>query len=83
MSHKLDGNHDVAATQLQTALESFRALDTNWQMARTLLELGEVERSRGNYKAAKEHYSEALAAFEELEAAPDAERAREALQSLN
>ena len=45
-------------------------------------ELGEVEHLRGNDDLARGHYSNALAAFEGLGAAPDVDRARAALESL-
>ena len=82
VAHRLAGERDEAADQLAAAADEFRALDTPWQIGRTLLELGEVELSRGNKDLAGEHYSEALTALEGLGAAPDAERARTALESL-
>ncbi len=83
VSHRLAGELDQAADQLAQAAEEFRAMDTPWQIGRTLLELGEVEHDRGNADLAKEHFSEALPAFEGLNAGPDADRARAALEALN
>jgi len=82
ISHHLAGEFDEAAEQLGAAADQFRAIDTPWQVGRTLMELGEVEQQRGKVDLAREHYSEALAAFEGLGAAPDADRARSALESL-
>ena len=82
VAHRLAGEWDQAADQLGAAAEEFRALETPWQIGRTLLELGEVERHRRNHDAAKGHYSEALAAFEGIGAVPDAARARNALEAL-
>ena len=82
VAHRLAGEWDEAANQLAAAADEFRALDTPWQIGRTLLELGEVELSRGNKDLAGEHYSEAFTALEGLGAAPDAERARTALETL-
>lgn len=82
VSHRLAGELDQATDQLAQAAEEFRAMDTPWQIGRTLLELGEVEQHRGNNDSARGHYSEALTAFEGLGAVPDAERARSALDSL-
>ncbi len=82
VAHRLSGESKEAATQFAKAADEFRALDTPWQIGRTLLELGEVEHHRGNNDLARGHYSEALAAFEGLGAAPDADRARKALDSL-
>lgn len=83
VAHRLAGEWDQAADQLAAAVEEFRALDTPWQIGLTLLELGEVEHSRGNTDLAGEHYSEALTAFEGLGAVPYEERARAALESLS
>ena len=83
VAHRLTGEWDQAADQLAAAAEEFRALDTPWQIGLTLLELGEVEHSRGNTDLAGEHYSQALTAFERLGAVPYEERAREALESLS
>ena len=82
VSHRLASENDEAANHLTVALDGFRALDTPWQIGRTLLELGEVEQHRGNNDLASGHYSEALSAFESLGAVPDADRARTALDSL-
>ncbi|MFQ5922940.1 MAG: hypothetical protein ACE5M4_08860 [Anaerolineales bacterium] len=83
VSHGLAGEKAEAANSLAAALDEFRALDTPWQVGRTLVELGKIEQSRGNVDIAKAHYSQALAAFESLGAVPDAERTSAALESLN
>jgi hypothetical protein len=62
-------------------LELFRGLDTRWQIGRTLFELGELAAARGEAAGAREHFTLALAAFEEMKAAPDAARARAALEA--
>lgn len=83
VSHRLAGELDQAADQLAQAADEFRAMDTPWQIGRTLLELGEVEHDRGYADLAMEHFSEALTAFEGLNAGPDTDRARTALEALN
>lgn len=83
VAHRLAGEWDEAADQLAAAADEFRALDTPWQIGRTLLELGEVEQGRENIELARGHYLEALTAFEGLGAAPDSERARTAMESLS
>ena len=80
-AHHLAGEHAEAETRLQQALELFRGLDTRWQIGRTLFELGELAQTRGEAAGAREHFSRALTAFEELGAAPDAARARAALEA--
>ncbi len=83
VAHRIAGEWDLAADELTMAVDEFRALDTTWQIGRTLLELGEVELSRKDRGAATAHFTEALNAFEALGAVPDAERARAALGSLS
>jgi tetratricopeptide (TPR) repeat protein len=83
ISYRLTGEYDDASEQLAAAVDEFRALDTQWQIGRTLLELGEVEQNRGNADLARTHFSEALTAFEGLNADPDAARARAALEALS
>lgn len=82
VSSKLAGDHDAASDQLEIALQGFRELETSWQIGRTLLELGEVEGAREHPEAASVHFTEALGVFEALGAIPDADRARNALESL-
>ena len=82
VSSKLAGDYDAASDQLEVALQGFRELETNWQIGRTLLELGEVEQAREHPEAAKTHLSEALSVFETLGVVPDTDRARNALDSL-
>lgn len=83
ISHRLAGEFDEAAKQLLEATDEFRSLDAQWQVGRTLLELGEVDQHRRNNDLARGHYSEALSAFEGLAAAPDSKRTRAALDSLD
>lgn len=52
--------------RLSQALELLRGLDTRWQIGRTLFELGELAQTRGEAAGAREHFSRALTAFEEL-----------------
>jgi len=79
--HRLAGAHAEAEARLNQALELFRGLDTRWQIGRTLFELGELARARDDSAGAREHFARALAAFEEMKAAPDAARARAALEA--
>lgn len=82
VAKKLSGNNAEAANFLHSALADFQELDTSWQIGRTLLELGEVERSLGNADQAREHFSDAVSAFESLGANPDTERARAGLELM-
>jgi len=82
VTHQLAGRTVEAEVRLKRALALFETLDTRWQIGRTLFELGELALSRTENKAAREHFSRALAAFEEIGALPDATRSREKLAAL-
>jgi tetratricopeptide (TPR) repeat protein len=82
VAHQLAGAHPEAEARLGRALELFGGLDTRWQIGRTLFELGELARARSDSLAAREHFARALAAFEEMGAAPDAARTRALLETL-
>jgi tetratricopeptide (TPR) repeat protein len=83
VAHRLEGKHAEAETQLKQALELFTKLGTRWQIGRTLFELGELnlEQSQKNTKA-QEYFARALGSFEEIQAMPNAEQTRKALNSL-
>jgi hypothetical protein len=82
VAHRLGGAHAEAQAALEQALAVFEALDTRWQAGRTLFELGELAAAQGRAAEAGTHYAAALAAFDAMRAAPDAARARAALESL-
>ena len=71
-----------AEAQLNQALEVFQQLGTRWQAGRTLAEMGELALARSNAGAARDCFSQALAAFEAMQAVPDAARTRAVLKSL-
>ena len=81
VEHRLAGERAPAETRLRQALELFTRAGARWQMGRTLFELGELNLKHSRPKA-HEYYSQALGAFEEIQAKPDAERTRIALNSL-
>jgi tetratricopeptide (TPR) repeat protein len=82
VAHRLDGENDAAEVRFTQALEIFKTLGTRWQIGRTLYELGELASSQGNNAAAREHFSDALTAFEEVGALPNSNQAREKLLAL-
>ena len=82
VSHQLAGELDPASNELNAAADEFRDMKTPWQVGRTLLMLGEVEAARGHPDLAKQHYAEAVSAFESLGAIPYEERASVALDSI-
>ena len=81
VGHRLAAERARADTRLRQALELFTKLGARWQIGRTLFELGELNLTHSPPKA-REYYSQALGAFEEIHAAPNAERTRMALNSL-
>ncbi|HKZ54266.1 MAG TPA: hypothetical protein VJ123_02215 [Anaerolineales bacterium] len=82
IAQRLVGEHGEAEAQLNQALESFREMGARWQLGRTLVEMGELALARSKDGAAHGHYQQAMAAFEELQAAPDAARVRVKLESI-
>ena len=82
VAHRLAGDHAESEVRFNRATELFRELGTRWQIGRTLFEMAELDLARSNADAAREYFSRALAAFEELQAVPDAARTRARLKSL-
>ena len=81
--NRLMGDYAQAEARLNQALEFFQELDTGWPIGRTLYELAELAFAREDHTEARDHFSRALVAFEEIGANPDAARTREALRSLD
>ena len=81
IGHRLAGEHAEAENRLKQALGLFTKLGVRWQIGRTLFELGELNLTHSSTKA-REYYSQALGAFEEIQATPYAERTRVALNSV-
>jgi hypothetical protein len=81
VERQLTGEHTEAENSLKQALGQFTKLGARWQIGRTLFELGELYHVDSPMKA-REYYSQAFGSFEELGAAPNAERTRIALNSL-
>ena len=82
VAHRLAGEHAQAEARLKQGLELFQGMQAGWQVGRTLCELAELDLARSDREAAREHFTRALAAFEGLGAAPDAERTRQALAAI-
>ena len=81
VEQRLAGEHTEAETSLKQALGLFTKVGARWQIGRTLFEMGENHRIRSHEKA-REYYSQALGAFEEMQALPYAEQTRVALNGL-
>jgi len=82
VAHRLEDDHARAEARLNQALELFKELETQWQIGRTLHELGELAQARADLAGARDYFSRALLAFEEMGARPDAARTRAALAAL-
>jgi hypothetical protein len=80
--YHLEGSYKAAEGQLCQALRLFRELEALWQAGRTLFELGDLARSSGDRLASKEHFQDALAAFETIQAVPDAVRIQQLMSEL-
>ncbi len=77
--HRLAKEYAEAERRLNLALNTFVELGTRWQAGVTLFELGELARAQANSVLARDYFTRALAAFEEMRAAPDLARTRAAL----
>jgi tetratricopeptide (TPR) repeat protein len=82
VAHTLAGEYPQAETCFKQALEIFTNYPAPWQIGRTLFEMGELARLQMKTEQARDYYSRALSAFEELQAAPYAARTRAALEHL-
>ena len=82
VAHRLAGEYAAAEARLRQALVLFEALDTRWQVGRTYFELGACSAGQRQADVAREYFMAALAAFENLRAAPDIVRTRTALEAL-
>lgn len=80
--YRFTSQYSEAEAQLNQALEIFQQMDTRWQIGRTLFELGEVAVAQTNIATAGKHFSQALNAFESIDAAPDVERTRDRMKLM-
>jgi tetratricopeptide (TPR) repeat protein len=82
VGHWLAGEQIEAENHLKESLGLFTKLGTRWQIGRTLFALAELQLTRSKEKA-REYYSQALGAFEEIQATPDVERTRGILNEMS
>jgi tetratricopeptide (TPR) repeat protein len=82
VAHRLAGEYPEAQVRLNQAMDLFKELETPWQIGRTYFELGELARANSEDDLARDYFSQAMAFFEELGAAPDADRTSVVLKSL-
>jgi tetratricopeptide (TPR) repeat protein len=82
VAHRLTGDYTQSEARLTKALDLFRELNTRWQAGRVLFELGELSRVRGEPLEARRWFTEALSAFEEMNAQIDLKHTRTALEAM-
>ena len=76
------GDVDAARARLESSVREHRALPMPFELARSLLALGVVERRASHKRAARDALEEALALFEELGAPLWADKARSELSRI-
>lgn len=82
VAHRLNEDYVDSEAKLTKALELFGKLNTRWQAGRTLFELGELAHARNKSAEAQRWFTEALSAFEEMNAQIDLKRTRTALEAM-
>jgi hypothetical protein len=82
VAHRLAGELAEAETRLERALALFGQLGTEWQLGRAWLECAALAQSRQQTEATIAYLARALLLFEQIGAAPDAERTRAAINSV-
>lgn len=79
VAHRLASEYAEAEERLNQALALFQELDTRWQIGCTFFELGELALAQSDTITARDHFAQALAAFEAMRATPDVARTRAAM----
>jgi tetratricopeptide (TPR) repeat protein len=82
VAYRLTGDYKQSEARLTKALDLFKQLNTRWQAGRVLFELGELSRVRGDPLEARCWFTDALSAFEEMNAQIDLKRTRTALEAM-
>jgi hypothetical protein len=80
--HRLQEEYPEAESRLNHALTLFEELEAHWQIGRTLVEFGELALARQDSAGASDCFSRAMQEFELINAMPEIERLRHALESL-
>ena len=80
--HRLEGELEESESRLVQARDLFEEEGAGWQLGRTLREMAELALAQGDLALARDYFTEALKAFETLEAKPDVERTLAALAAV-
>jgi hypothetical protein len=83
VAHRLAGDYPEAETRLVKALELFEELGTRWQIGRTCEELAALAAARSDSDRAQVQLTRALSAYQAMDARPDVERTRRALEAAS
>jgi hypothetical protein len=83
VAHRLAGDYPEAETRLVKALELFEELGTRWQIGRTCEELAALAAARSDSDRAQVQLTRALSAYRAMDARPDVERTRRALEAAS
>lgn len=82
IAFRLTGDLVAASKYLYEALELFGAVEMRWQVGRTHFEIAELALAQSDPASARDHFAQALSAFEAMQATPDVKRTRSALDAL-
>lgn len=82
VAHRLAGRYTESQIRFEKALEIFQELNTQWQIGRTLFELGELAVAQKDITTAHDNFTRALKYFAVIREMPDTERTRAALEKL-
>jgi tetratricopeptide (TPR) repeat protein len=83
VAHTVAGEYTQAQARLEQSLTLLRAIETRWQIGRTLYELGDLASRQGDLPSAHTYFSDALVHYEDLGAVPYIERTRSRLALIN
>jgi tetratricopeptide (TPR) repeat protein len=83
VSQLIEGELAGAETSFNKSMDLFQEFDAPWQIGRTYCELAKLDLARSDHKAAHDHYQQALAEFERIQALPDLKRTRAALETVD
>lgn len=80
VAHRLAGEFVESEARLDQAVQLFGEYGARWQLGRTFFEMGELGVRRLDADMARQSFAQAVAEFEAIQALPDLERARVALE---
>lgn len=82
VAQRLRGRLDEAEHSLNEAAEAFQSLEMDWQLGRTLAELGRLESKKGDLEKAEQHFNRAMDLFEKIGARDSFNRARASMNEI-